>query len=88
MKGFQLQLTALFESWAGERAETMTRLAQAGSDRRYFRISAPNHTAIGTYNADIKENRAFFAFSKHFHAKGLPVPAIYDDCATLFGKCD
>jgi aminoglycoside/choline kinase family phosphotransferase len=77
MKDFQLQLTALFESWAGERAETMTRLAQAGSDRRYFRISAPNHTAIGTYNADIKENRAFFAFSKHFHAKGLPVPAIY-----------
>ena len=77
MKDYQLLLTRLFENWAGEAATQMTQLAQAGSDRRYFRIAGPAQTVIGTYNADQRENRAFLTFGKHFHALGLPVPEVY-----------
>ena len=34
-------------------------------------------SAIGCINDDIRENEAFFSYSRHFHAKGLPVPEIY-----------
>ena len=78
MKDYQLQLTRLFEDWASERPDNMIQLAQAGSDRRYFRITSPKRSAIGAYNADVKENKAFLAFSRHFHSKGLPVPEIYE----------
>jgi aminoglycoside/choline kinase family phosphotransferase len=52
-------------------------LAQAGSDRRYFRIFGDTKRAIGTYNADFKENRAFIRFTRHFWNKGLRVPEVY-----------
>ena len=37
----------------------------------------PAKTAIGCINDDIRENEAFFAYSRHLHAKGLPVPELY-----------
>ena len=37
----------------------------------------PAKTAIGCVNDDIRENEAFFAYSRHLHAKGLPVPELY-----------
>ncbi len=77
MKEYQLQLPRLFEEWSGLRPDNLIQLAPAGSDRRYFRMSAGGKTAIGAYNADVKENKAFLSFSRHFHAKGLPVPNIY-----------
>jgi aminoglycoside/choline kinase family phosphotransferase len=77
MKDYQLSLTRLFNDWATERPEQMITMAQAGSDRRYFRLTSESKTAIGTYNADKKENRAFLKFSKHFHKKGIAVPEIY-----------
>ncbi|MBO4282743.1 MAG: phosphotransferase [Bacteroidales bacterium] len=48
----------------------------SGSARRYFRMQSGDFSAIGVYNADSKENRAFLAFSRHFAAKGLPVPVV------------
>jgi aminoglycoside/choline kinase family phosphotransferase len=78
MKGYQIQLAKLFEDWAGESAVNMNELAQAGSDRRYFRFfSESGKVAIGTYNADFKENRAFIRFTQHFREKGLRVPEVY-----------
>jgi aminoglycoside/choline kinase family phosphotransferase len=77
MKNYQLILTKLFEEWSGEEPQKMDSLAQAGSDRRYFRIHGASKTAIGTYNADFKENRAFIRFTQHFWKKGLAVPEIY-----------
>jgi len=77
MKNYQLLITKLFQDWAGEDAAQMDQLAQAGSDRRYFRIHGATKSAIGTYNADFKENKAFIRFTQHFWAKGLPVPEIY-----------
>lgn len=77
MKDHQLLLTKLFENWSGEDAQNMDTIAQAGSDRRYFRIRGASKSAIGTYNADFKENKAFIRFTQHFWNKGLAVPEIY-----------
>lgn len=77
MKNYQLLMTKLFEDWSGEAAAQMDQIAQAGSDRRYFRIRGASKSAIGTYNAEFKENKAFIRFTQHFWNKGLPVPKVY-----------
>ncbi len=57
-------------------------LPPSGSPRRYYRLSSGSASAIGTYNEDEQENRAFLAFSRHFRSKGLPVPEIYAEDLT------
>lgn len=71
------RLQQLFEDWAGEPPSLVLPLAPSGSARIYYRLQSKNHSAIGAYNPDKRENLAFVQFSRHFHAKGLPVPAIY-----------
>ena len=66
----------LFLQWAGEEALTVFPLPQSGSARRYFRLKSATHEVIGVYNADIKENRAFMAFTSHFTSHNLSVPAL------------
>ena len=53
------------------------RLAQAGSDRRYYRLSANGHTYIGTYVPDAAEGRCFVDLARGFKAAGRPVPEVY-----------
>ncbi len=72
-------LSDLFESWAGRQPELFLPLAPSGSNRIYYRLKNGEHTAIGTYGPDTKENKAFLGFSRHFHKKGLPVPEIYTE---------
>ncbi len=48
-----------------------------GSGRRIIRLSGQPGTAIGILYDVREENLAFLEFSRHFHAQGLPVPAIY-----------
>ena len=71
------RLAHLFQAWAGQPVEQVLPLAPSGSPRIYYRLKAGSHTAIGTHNADQAENKAFLSFSRHFKAKGLPVPNIY-----------
>ena len=71
------RLEDLFRRWAGRSPELMLPLAPSGSSRVYYRLSGGGRSAIGAYNPNAKENRAFLTFSRHFHAKGLPVPEIY-----------
>ncbi len=53
-------------------------LAQAGSDRRYFRLHHSDLPAcVATYGINIAENEVFIYFSEHFRGKGLNVPQIY-----------
>lgn len=55
-----------------------TPLTPAGSNRRYFRETRPDgSTNIRVEGTNRDENRAFITLARHFHAKGLPVPAIY-----------
>ena len=75
------QLISLFEQWSKEKIINYTPLPISGSDRRYFRISGKTKSAIGVSNSDIKENTAFLSFTKHFLAKGLPMPELYGENA-------
>lgn len=76
-KQSERELCRLFESWSGEPAETISKLAQSGSDRTYYRLKSKSSTCIGTHSPDKKENDAFTYFTKHFKSKGLPVPELY-----------
>jgi aminoglycoside/choline kinase family phosphotransferase len=77
LKGSQYQLRKLFKEWAREPVESISPLPPSGSERTYYRIAGPNRYALGAVNKNVKENRAFVAFSRHFKALGLTVPEIY-----------
>lgn len=70
-------LLSLFEDTFNNAASSIQALPPSGSARRYFRLSAGEHTAIGVYNPDLNENKAFISFTRHFLKKGLSVPSIY-----------
>jgi len=76
------QLISLFEDWAGEQVIAVQPLPSSGSLRSYFRMQSANQHAIGAYNPDRYENRAFLEFSKHFRSAGLNVPEIYRENET------
>ena len=71
------QLNNLFEQWSEEKTVSTTPLPQSGSSRQYFRMVSANHQAIGVYNPDTSENRAFITFTKHFLKHNLNVPNLY-----------
>lgn len=70
-------LTALFIRWSGCKPDQFTPVAASGSNRQYYRISSGNKSAIGTYNPDERENRAFIYLAQHFQKNHLPVPEVY-----------
>ncbi len=70
------QLENIFELWSGEKANQVITIPQSGSYRQYFRLISSSKTAIGVYNEDVKENKAFLSFTKHFTQQGLPVPKV------------
>lgn len=75
-EGIFIGLKQLFRLHFSVEAETITPLPVSGSSRRYFRMGGSGCSAIGVYNTDSKENRAFLSFTGHFLSKGLPVPRI------------
>ncbi len=48
-----------------------------GSKRQYFRIYSNNHTYIGAYNENRKENEAFVDYALQMRQKGIKVPEVY-----------
>ncbi len=72
-------LRKLYRDHFGDDPDIFLPLAPAGSNRKYFRLGFSNKSsAIGTFNDDIFENKAFIGFSSHFRLKGLPVPEIFN----------
>ena len=71
------QLKALFHEWAGEPCTECLALGGGGSSRRYYRLVGATRSCIGTVATDVRENEAFFAYTAHFAAKGIPVPQLY-----------
>ncbi|MBS1663544.1 MAG: phosphotransferase [Bacteroidetes bacterium] len=55
----------------------MEKIPQSGSNRIYFRIRTGAGSYIATYNDNVRENKTFIHYSRHFLARGCPVPAIY-----------
>ena len=70
-------LERLFKKWSGEKIINISSLPESGSSRKYFRITNNNKTAIGVYNTDKRENRAFIYLTKQFLKHKLNVPKIY-----------
>ena len=70
-------LTNLFTQWSGQKPEQITELPATASNRSYYRMIAGNVSAIGTYNQDARENKAFIYLAHHFKDKSFPVPEIY-----------
>lgn len=70
-------LNKLYSKWAKEEAIEIKGIAESGSYRKYFRIKGKEKTAIGVFNSDKKENKAFISFTKYFLKKGLNVPELY-----------
>lgn len=73
---FTTSLTDLFTKHFGSTPEHITLIPLSGSDRRYLRLSNDQHTVIGAFNPDKKENNTFFYFSQVFSKYKLPVPEI------------
>lgn len=71
------QLEALFASYTGKKAETMTELSSSGSNRRYFRMKGGDLSLIGVIGTNAAENRAFCTIAEHFYTKGIKVPRVY-----------
>ncbi len=70
------EIKKLFHDWSGEKVRKLEPLPKSGSYREYYRIHGERTTAVGTYNADLKENKAFLTFTKHFFKLGIPVPEV------------
>ena len=92
------ELIQMFESHFNEKMTSFEALPSSGSYREYYRIKSNHYAAMGTWNADVKENMAFLYFSEYFLKQGITVPQIYcvnetKDCylqedlgsTTLFG---
>ena len=72
-------IITLFESWSGNAPGSVLPIAASGSPRKYFRLGRGDLSIIGAYNPDLKENEAFFSFTRHFHSLGLAVPELLAD---------
>ena len=71
-------IKTLYKQWSGAEPASVDVLPQAGSERRYFRLfNDKQESVIGTFGANIPENRSFLYFSKNFSEKQLPVAHIY-----------
>jgi len=77
MKQVEKQIKQLYKDWAKENSLTVTPIAQSGSNRKYFRIAGKERTAIGVFNLDKRENKAFISLTNHFTKTGLSVPRLY-----------
>ena len=67
----------LFASYDLSPVTGMEKIPQSGSNRIYFRLSAGDRSFIATYNENVRENRTFIHFARHFREQGCPVPEIY-----------
>ncbi len=70
-------IRALFTGYSNEPLISIGKIPQSGSIRIYFRIITKSKSFIAAYGENVKENRAFICFSRHFKKNNCPVPEIY-----------
>jgi aminoglycoside/choline kinase family phosphotransferase len=66
----------LFRAHFGMNPEQIAPLPGAGSDRKYFRISAGHFRVVASHNPDIADHKAFLYLCRHFLSQNLPVPQV------------
>ena len=70
-------IRALFAGFSSAPITGFEKIPQSGSNRLYFRILTASGSFIATYNDNVRENRTFVHYSRHFRARGCPVPEIF-----------
>ena len=71
------QLIQLYTTWAGQAPTHVEKLAGAGSNRQYFRLTgADGQTVIGVLGTSHDEDHAFVYLDRHFMQRKLPVPRV------------
>lgn len=68
---------ALFRRWAGVDCERHSLLGANGSNRKYLRLTAGDITCIAAINDDVRENEAFFYYTREMLARHISVPELY-----------
>lgn len=84
------EIRRLFSSYSRYPLTGLDVIPQSGSNRIYFRIRTAERSYIATYNDNIRENRTFIYFSRHFRNRGCPVPEIYfvNEACTIYFQED
>lgn len=71
------KLLELYKNWAGAEPSGIGRIAGAGSNREYYRLtSADGVSVIGVIGTSRDENHAFISLCRHFTHRQLPVPSV------------
>lgn len=71
------KLVELYRKWAGSAPANVEKLAGAGSNRAYYRLTdSEGKTVIGVIGTSRDENHAFIYLAKHFAKRQLSVPHV------------
>ena len=71
------ELLELYRTWKGAEAVNVEKLAGAGSNREYYRLTDDAGSAvIGVIGTSRDENHTFVYLAKHFEKRQLPVPHV------------
>ena len=71
------KLLELYKKWRGAEPKNIEKLAGAGSNREYYRLSAEDGSSVvGCIGTSRDENHAFVYLAKHFTKRQLPVPQV------------
>ena len=79
------KIKTLFKQYSGSDARRVEPLAVSGSARRYYRVFTGDRTYVGVYHENLRENRLFVDFTRHFEKSRLHVPHVY--CVSEDGFC-
>ncbi len=72
------RLACLYRQYKGLAPQKQERLAGAGSNREYWRLTVGDGaTVIGVIGTSREENEAFVYLARHFRSHGLQVPEVY-----------
>ena len=79
------KIKTLFKQYSGSDARRVESLPVSGSARRYYRVFTGDRTYVGVYHENLRENRLFVDFTRHFEKSRLHVPHVY--CVSEDGFC-
>lgn len=71
------RIEELFRNYSEKALLNVEPLPISGSARRYYRVYTVDGTYIAVYHEDLRENRLFIDFTRHFKQCGLHVPEVY-----------